>query len=70
MVGVSLLENPYLAGLICLISKHGNLLHYSCLGNPTDGGVWGLQSMGSQRGGHNLASEHAHTSTGLEKQYG
>ena len=24
----------------------GAPLQYSCLGNPTDGGAWGLQSMG------------------------
>ena len=27
-------------------------LQYSCLGNPMDRGVWGLQSVGSQRVGH------------------
>ena len=27
----------------------GTPLHYSCLGNPMDGGAWGLQSTGSQR---------------------
>ena len=27
---------------------HGNPLQYSCLGNPMDRGVWGLQSTGSQ----------------------
>ena len=26
---------------------NGNLLQYSCLGNPMDGGAWRLQSMGS-----------------------
>ena len=30
---------------------NGNPLQYSCLENPTDGGAW-LQSMGSQRVGH------------------
>ena len=29
---------------------NGNLLQYSCLENPMDGGTW-LQSMGSQRVG-------------------
>ena len=27
---------------------------YSCLENPVDRGFWGLQSMGSQRVGHDL----------------
>ena len=29
-----------------------NPLQYSCLENPMDQGAWGLQSMGSQRVGH------------------
>ena len=29
----------------------GYPLQYSCLENPMDRGAWGLQSMGSQRGG-------------------
>ena len=33
----------------------GNPLQYSCLGNPIDRGACGLQSMGSQRVGHDLA---------------
>ena len=28
---------------------NGNPLQYSCLENPTDGGTWWLQTMGSQR---------------------
>ena len=28
---------------------NGNPLQYSCLGNPTDRGAWGLQSVGSDR---------------------
>ena len=36
---------------------NGNLLQYSCLGNPTDRGAWGLQSMGSQTVGHYLATK-------------
>ena len=32
-------------------------LQYSCLGNPMDRGAWGLQSMGSQRVGHDLATK-------------
>ena len=31
---------------------HGNPLQYSCLENPMDGGAWWVQSMGSQRVGH------------------
>ena len=31
---------------------NGNQLQYSCLENPMEGGAWGLQSMGSQRVGH------------------
>ena len=32
--------------------RHGNPLQYSCLENPMDRGAWQLQSMGSQRVGH------------------
>ena len=35
--------------------ENGNPLHYSCLENPMDRGAWwatGLQSIGSQRVGH------------------
>ena len=34
---------------------NGNPLQYSCLENPVDGGAWygSLQSMGSQKAGHN-----------------
>ena len=31
---------------------NGNILQYSCLENPMDGGPGGLQSMGSKRVGH------------------
>ena len=31
---------------------NGNSLQCSCLGNPMDGGAYRLQSMGSQRVGH------------------
>ena len=31
--------------------RNGNPLQHSCLENPMDRGTWGLQSMGSQRGG-------------------
>ena len=36
-----------------------NPFQYSCLENPTDRGAWLVQSMGSQRVRHNLATEHA-----------
>ena len=36
---------------------NGNPLQYSCLGNPMDREPGGLQSMGSQRIGHNLATK-------------
>ena len=32
--------------------KKGNPLQYSCVENPMDRGTWRLQSMGSQRVGH------------------
>ena len=35
---------------------NGNLLQYSCLGNPMDGRAWGLQSMGPQGVGHDLVT--------------
>ena len=38
---------------------HGNPLQYPCLENPMDRGVWWLQSIGSQRVGHNW-SDLAH----------
>ena len=36
---------------------NGNPLQYSCLGNPMDREPGELQSMGSQRIGHNLATK-------------
>ena len=36
---------------------NGNLLQYSCLGNSMDRGAGGLQSMGLQRVGHDLATK-------------
>ena len=42
--------------------REWNPFHYSCLENPMDRGAWWLQSMGSQRVGHdwsNLAHMHA-----------
>ena len=36
---------------------NGNPLQYSCLGNPWTEEPGGLQSMGLQRAGHNIASE-------------
>ena len=47
----------------CAVAKHyleegnGNPLQYSCLENLLDRGAWWLQSMGSQRVGHDLATE-------------
>ena len=41
--------------------ENGNPLQYSCQENPMDRGAWRSQSMGSQRVGHNGATEHAHT---------
>ena len=37
----------------CPGKGNGNPLQYSCLGNSMDGEPGGLQSMGSQRVGHN-----------------
>ena len=39
---------------------HSNPLQYSCLETPMDRGACGLQSRGSQRVGHELATKHAH----------
>ena len=39
---------------------NGNPLKYSCLENPMDGEACRLQSRGSQRVGHNLATEQQH----------
>ena len=36
--------------------RHGNLLQYSCLGNPMNRGARELQSMGSQGVRHDLAT--------------
>ena len=35
---------------------HGNLLQYSCLGNPMDSGTWWATVMGLQRVGHNWSN--------------
>ena len=43
---------------------HGNPLQYSCLENPMDRGAWQIQSMGSQRDGHNW-SDLAHINTNI-----
>ena len=52
--------------------RNGNLLQYSCLDNPMDRGACRLQSMRSQRVGHDLATEHmcmrAHTYTLIHTQ--
>ena len=39
---------------------HGNPLQYSCLENPMDRGAWQLQSIGSQRVGHDWATNTHH----------
>jgi len=44
-------------------------LQYSCLKNPMDGGVGGLQSKGSQRVRHDWATEHTPTHTPLHIMY-
>ena len=36
---------------------NGNPLQYSCLGKILDRGAWQVQSMGSQRDRHDLATE-------------
>ena len=41
--------------LVCHGEGNGNPLQYSCLGNPTDRGVWQATVHGSQRVGHELA---------------
>ena len=40
---------------------NGNSLQYSCLGNPWTEQPCGLQSMRSQRAGHDSVTEHEHT---------
>ena len=40
---------------------NGNPLQYSCLENPMDGGACRLQSMGSQRVGHDWATSLSHS---------
>ena len=42
---------------------NGNPLQYSCLGNSRTEEPSGLQSMGSQRVGHDLAHRHTHGQT-------
>ena len=37
--------------------ENGNPLQYPCLGNPINRGTWGVQSIGLQRLGHNLATQ-------------
>ena len=39
---------------------NGNALLYSCLENPMDRGAWQLQSMRSQRLGHDLVTKQHH----------
>ena len=42
---------------------NGNLLQFSCLGNPMDRGAWGLQSTGLQRVTQDLATKQPQLST-------
>ena len=36
---------------------NGNLLHYTCLENPRDRGIWGATVRGVARVGHDLATK-------------
>ena len=46
---------------------HGNPFQYSCLEKSMDRGAWwALESIESQRVGHNLVTEHAHMSFSYE----
>ena len=47
--------------------RNGNPFQYSCLGNPVDSGAGGLQSMGSQRVGCNLAAKQQQELGQLQK---
>ena len=38
--------------------RNGSPFQHSCLGNPSNTGACGLQSTGSHRVGHHLATEH------------
>ena len=42
---------------------NGSLLQYSCLESPKERKSGGLQSMGSQKVGHDCVTEHTHTHT-------
>ena len=37
--------------------RNGNPLQYTCMGNPTDRGVWWAMILGSQIVGHDLATK-------------
>ena len=39
---------------------NGNLLHYSCLGNPMDRGAWQATVHGIARVGHSLSTKPRH----------
>ena len=69
--GGSVVKNPPAkTGDISLITNlrvtpgegNGNLLQYSCLGNPLDRGPGEVQPMGSQRAGHDLETKQQHVS--------
>ena len=48
---------------------HGNLLWHSCLESPLGRGAWGLRSIGSQRAGHDLATERPSSVTVLCRDF-
>ena len=48
---------------------HGNPLHYTCLGNPMDRGVWWATILGSQIVGHDLATKQQQQQQNLIKSY-
>ena len=58
-------ESACSAGDLCLILElgrcpgggNGNLLQYSCLGNPMDRGAWRATVYGVERAGHNLLTK-------------
>ena len=49
----------------CPGEGNGNLIWYSCLRKPANRSLAVLQSMGSQRIGHNLVTKHTYTHTYL-----
>ena len=73
--GSAVKSPPASAGVVGLIpgpgrcpEDNGNPLQYSCLGNPMDRGSWHA-TLGSQRVGHNLETEHARDWTHKKSAY-